>query len=67
MAASVSAQASPKPPARSAEADDLENRLRQFFHTKVMLSKGKRGGTISISYYSDEELNAILDRLGITD
>ena len=61
------AQAGPKPPARSAEADDLENRLRQFFHTKVMLSKGKRGGTISISYYSDEELNAILDRLGITD
>ena len=52
---------------RSAEAEDLENRLRQFFHTKVMLSKGKRGGTISISFYSDEELNAILDRLGIND
>jgi len=33
----------------------------------VMLSKGKRGGTISISFYSDEELNAILDRLGIND
>lgn len=52
---------------RSAEEEDLENRLRQFFHTKVMLSKGKRGGTISISFYSDEELNAILDRLGIND
>lgn len=52
---------------RSAEAEDLENRLRQFFHTKVMLSKGKRGGTISISFYSDEDLNAILDRLGIND
>ena len=52
---------------RSAEAEDLENRLRQFFHTKVMLSKGKRCGTISISFYSDEELNAILDRLGIND
>ena len=52
---------------RSAEAEDLENRLRQFFHTKVMLSKGKRGGTISISFYSDEELNAILDKLGIND
>ncbi len=51
----------------SAEAEDLENRLRQFFHTKVMLSKGKRGGTISISFYSDEELNAILDKLGIND
>jgi len=54
-------------PVRSAEAEDLENRLRQFFHTKVLLSKGKRGGTISISFYSDEELNAILDRLGIND
>ncbi len=53
--------------ARSPEAEDLENRLRQFFHTKVMLSKGKRGGTISISFYSDEELNAILDKLGIND
>ncbi len=52
---------------RSAEAEDLENRLRQFFHTKVLLSKGTRGGTISISFYSDEELNAILDRLGIND
>ena len=54
-------------PTRSAEAEDLENRLRQFFRTKVMLSKGKRGGTISISFYSDEELNAILDKLGIND
>ena len=52
---------------RSAEAEDLENRLRQFFHTKVLLSKGNRGGTISISFYSDEELNAILDKLGIND
>ncbi len=52
---------------RSAEAEDLENRLRQFFHTKVLLSKGTRGGTISISFYSDEELNAILDKLGIND
>lgn len=61
------APSSKKLTTRSAEAEDLENRLRQFFHTKVMLSKGKRGGTISISFYSDEELNAILDRLGIND
>lgn len=61
------APASRKSAPRSAEAEDLENRLRQFFHTKVMLSKGKRGGTISISFYSDEELNAILDKLGIND
>ena len=61
------APTSKKVTTRSAEAEDLENRLRQFFHTKVMLSRGKRGGTISISFYSDEELNAILDRLGIND
>lgn len=61
------APTSRKPSSRSAEAEDLENRLRQFFHTKVMLSKGNRGGTISISFYSDEELNAILDKLGIND
>ena len=61
------APSSKKLTSRSAEAEDLENRLRQFFHTKVMLSRGKRGGTISISFYSDEELNAILDRLGIND
>jgi ParB family chromosome partitioning protein len=52
---------------RPAEIEDLENRLRQFFHTKVNLTKGARGGTISIAFYSDEELNAILDSLGIND
>lgn len=52
---------------RTAEENDLESRLRQFFHTKVVLSKGKRGGTISITFYSDEELNTILDTLGIND
>lgn len=52
---------------RSPEVEDLENRLRQFFHTKVNLNKGLRGGTISIAFYSDEELNSILDALGLND
>ena len=52
---------------RPAEIEDLENRLRQFFHTKVNLTKGARGGTISIAFYSDEELNAILDSLGFNE
>ncbi|MDD2522646.1 MAG: ParB/RepB/Spo0J family partition protein [Anaerolineaceae bacterium] len=55
------------PTPRPAEIEDLENKLRQFFNTKVSLSKGARGGTISIAFYSDEELNAILDSLGIND
>lgn len=52
---------------RPAEIEDLENRLRQFFHTKVNLTKSARGGTISIAFYSDEELNAILDSLGFNE
>ena len=52
---------------RSAEIENLENRLRQFFHTKVNLNKSSRGGTINIAFYSDEELNAILDLLGLND
>lgn len=55
------------PTSRSPEIEDLENKLRQFFHTKVNLTKGARGGTISIAFYSDEELNAILDSLGINE
>jgi len=55
------------PTLRSPEIEDLENKLRQFFHTKVNLTKGARGGTISIAFYSDEELNAILDSLGINE
>lgn len=55
------------PTPRSPEVEDLENKLRQFFHTKVSLNKGTRGGTISIAFYSDEELNAILDSLGINE
>lgn len=52
---------------RPAEIEDLENRLRQFFHTKVNLTRSARGGTISIAFYSDEELNAILDSLGFNE
>lgn len=52
---------------RSAEVEDLENRLRQFFHTRVNLNKTARGGTINIAFYSDEELNAILDLLGLNE
>jgi ParB family chromosome partitioning protein len=58
---------SAKPTPRSPEIEDLENKLRQFFHTRVNLTKGSRGGTISISFYSDEELNSILDSLGINE
>jgi ParB family chromosome partitioning protein len=57
-----------RPPAKpkqqpSPEARDLENQLRNFLETKVSLSEGKHGGRLVIFYYSNEELNAILDKI----
>lgn len=54
-------------PERSAEFQDVEDRLRAFFKTKVNLQAGKNGGSITIFYYSEEELNAIIDRLKIVE
>jgi len=48
---------------KSSEFKDIEDRLRTFFKTKVNLQAGKKGGNIIIFFYSDEELNAIMDRL----
>ncbi len=50
---------SPKPP----EILDLEQRLQSSLGTRVNLRKGHRGGTITIHYYSDEELEALIERL----
>jgi len=47
----------------SPEIKALEDRLRQHFGTKVNLQDRKNGGSLVIYYYSDEELNAILDKI----
>jgi ParB family chromosome partitioning protein len=49
----------PAKPARPAETDALAARLRESLGTKVTLRRGPHGGTITIHFYSDEELNAI--------
>ena len=54
---------SPPKPAPSPVVLALENRLRNFFGTKVNLNDGKKGGSLVIYYYSDEELNQILDKI----
>ncbi len=41
-------------------AKDMEDRLQEKLGTRVHLKHGKNGGTITIHYYSDEELNALL-------
>lgn len=47
----------------SAEITDLERRLRSSLGTKVSLKHGKKGGTVTIYYYSDEELDSLLEKL----
>jgi ParB family chromosome partitioning protein len=53
----------PAKPARQAESDALATRLREALGTKVALKRGRKGGTIIIHFYSDEELNAIAEAI----
>jgi ParB family transcriptional regulator, chromosome partitioning protein len=49
--------------APSPEILELEQQLRTHFGTKVTLSHGKKGGSVIIHYYSNEELDALMGRL----
>ncbi|HEY5731481.1 MAG TPA: ParB/RepB/Spo0J family partition protein [Anaerolineales bacterium] len=55
--------ASAKKAGRSADVNDVERRLRASLGTKVVLKHGKKGGTVTIYYYSDEELDSLLEKL----
>ncbi|NLG70412.1 MAG: ParB/RepB/Spo0J family partition protein [Chloroflexi bacterium] len=48
---------------RAPEVAALESRLRSALGTRVNLSPRRKGGTITIHYYSDEELDAIISRI----
>lgn len=52
-----------KKPFRSADIGDVEKRLQKSLGTKVALKYGKKGGTVTIYYYSDEELDSLVDKL----
>jgi ParB family chromosome partitioning protein len=47
----------------SAEVSDIEKKLRSSLGTKVALKYSKKGGTVTIYYYSDEELDTLLEKL----
>ncbi|HSL45995.1 MAG TPA: ParB/RepB/Spo0J family partition protein [Anaerolineales bacterium] len=55
--------ASKRRSASSADVTDVERRLRASLGTKVSLKHGKKGGTVTIYYYSDEELDSLLEKL----
>lgn len=47
----------------SPEIVALEERLRNFLGTRVNVKPRQTGGSVVIHYYSDEELDALIDRL----
>jgi ParB family chromosome partitioning protein len=50
-------------PQPSPEIVDIEEKLRQSLGTRVTLKKGPRGGSIIIRFFSDEELDTLINRL----
>jgi ParB family chromosome partitioning protein len=61
----------PKPelvasPAGDPHIADLEAKLREVFATKVQLHYDQGAGAVEISFFSDEELERILQILGVT-
>ncbi|MEW6178576.1 MAG: ParB/RepB/Spo0J family partition protein [Chloroflexota bacterium] len=65
LARKYSGERPPRPssPAPLPEIKSLEERLRQHLGTRVTLQHGKKGGKLIIHYYSNEELNTLLDQL----
>lgn len=53
----------PTKPALPAEIRALEEQLRHNLGTKVSLRHGKQGGTITIYYFSDEELESLIKKI----
>jgi ParB family chromosome partitioning protein len=61
---------SKKAKAKSAEAEatvirDLEKRIGEHFNTRCMLKHGAKKGKLTIEYFGNEDLDRILEKLGI--
>ncbi len=50
---------------KSPELAAIEEKLQQFFGTRVHVKKHRAGGRVEIEYYSDEDLERFLNLLGI--
>lgn len=48
---------------RPVEITAIEDRLRGYLGTRVALHHGKKGGSLTIYYFSDEELDALMSRI----
>ncbi len=45
------------------EVQALEEQLRSYLGTRVTLRKGKKGGSLTIHFFSDEELNSLVSQI----
>jgi ParB family transcriptional regulator, chromosome partitioning protein len=61
----LTGQKPPSPPRQPAapEVEALEERLRDYLGTRVRLNRRGKGGTLTIHYYSDEELDTLLVKI----
>jgi ParB family chromosome partitioning protein len=50
-------------PSLTPELQEMQAQLRDYLGTKVNLKYSSKGGTVTMHYYSDEELNALVDKL----
>jgi ParB family chromosome partitioning protein len=50
---------------KSPDIIELEDRLQKYFGTKAEINGQKRGGKIEIAYYNEEDLDRILELLGL--
>lgn len=51
--------------ATSATTEDLQNRLQQHLGTRVTLHHGEKRGRIEIEYYGNDDLERVLNALGL--
>jgi len=62
----VKGKKKPRPPkndTKSPELKALEEDLQSALGTKVRITRSKKGaGTITVTYYTDEELNTLMDQ-----
>ena len=50
---------------KSPDLLELEERLQRYFGTRAEISRQRRGGKIEIAYYNEEDLDRILELLGL--
>jgi ParB family chromosome partitioning protein len=63
VAAGSQLQAAARPQETDPDIERLEADLRDALGTKVSLMAGRRGGRITITWYDDEDLQRLVDRL----